>query len=472
MFDLQYLTIAGLVLFIAEFIGIIFALDVVMSSRSSQGTIAWSISLITMPLIAVPLYLLFGRTRFHGYSEAMRDKESEIGKQWTDWYEHMLALTAAPTENLKIIDTVVSRLTKIPFTKNNQVKLLIDGEATYNAIIESIEQAKDYIFVQYFIVRDDKTSQRLRDTLIKKARAGVSVYFLYDEIGCFSTAESYFDVMRKESIHVSGFKTTKGRNNRFQINFRNHRKFIIIDGETSFIGGLNLGDEYLGFRDTHMRISGPATQQIQLSFLKDWYWATGEVAKNSKTIHSASKTNQAVAIVNTGPADDSANCSMLFTTLINMAQHRLWITSPYFVPDDVMLRALQAAAIKGVDVRIILPGKADHKVVEFASFTYYESMINNGVRLFRYKERFMHQKVILIDNTLAGIGTVNIDNRSIYLNFEATALIADTNFTNEVEAMLQTDLNNSEEVQSIHFENKPLWFRLAARLSRLVSPLL
>ena len=221
-----------------------------------------------------------------------------------------------------------------------------------------------------------------------------------------------------------------------------------------------------------MRISGPATQQIQMSFLKDWYWATGEVAKNSKTIQSASKANQAVAIVNTGPADDSANCSILFTTLINMAQHRLWITSPYFVPDDVMLRALQAAAIKGVDVRIILPGKADHKVVEFASFTYYESMINNGVRLFRYKERFMHQKVILIDNTLAGIGTVNIDNRSLYLNFEATALIADTNFSNEVETMLQTDLNNSEEVQSIHFANKPLWFRLAARLSRLASPLL
>lgn len=472
MIDLDYLTIAGLIFFIAEIIGIIFALDVVMSSRSSQGTIAWFISLIAMPLITVPLYLLFGRTRFHGYAEAMRDKENEIGKQWTDWYENMHALAAVPPDNLKTIDTVVSRLTKIPFTKNNQVKLLIDGDATYNAIIESVEQAKDYIFVQYFIVRDDKTSRRLRDALIQKARAGVSVYFLYDEIGCFSTARSYFDVMRKESIHVSGFKTTKGRNNRFQINFRNHRKFIIIDGETSFIGGLNLGDEYLGFRDTHMRISGPATQQIQMSFLKDWYWATGEVAKNSKVIQSASKANQAVAIVNTGPADDTKNCSMLFTTLINMAQHRLWITSPYFVPDDVMLRALQAAAIKGVDVRIILPGKADHKIVEFASFTYYESMINNGVRLFRYKERFMHQKVILVDNALVGIGTVNIDNRSIYLNFEATALIADTNFTNEVQAMLQTDLNNSEEVQLIHFASKPLWFRLAARLSRLASPLL
>ena len=472
MLDLQYLTIASLVLITAEFIGIIFALDVVMSSRSSQGTIAWSISLITMPLITVPLYLLFGRTRFHGYAEAMRDKGNEIGKQWENWYENMYALAAAPTENLKTINTVVSRLTKISFTKNNQVKLLIDGEATYNAIIESIEQAKNYIFVQYFIVRNDKTSRRLRDALINKARAGVTVYFLYDEIGCFSTAESYFDVMRKESIHVSGFRTTKGRNNRFQINFRNHRKFIIIDGETSFIGGLNLGDEYLEFRDTHMRISGPATQQIQLSFLKDWYWATGEVAKNSKLIPSTNKTNQAGAVVNTGPADDSAHCSILFTTLINMAQHRLWITSPYFVPDDVMVRALQAAAIKGVDVRIILPGKADHKVVEFASFTYYESMISNGVRLFRYKERFMHQKVILIDNELAGIGTVNIDNRSIHLNFEATALIADTTFTKEVEAMLLIDLNNSEEVQSIHFAAKPLWFRLAARLSRLASPLL
>jgi len=232
----------------------------------------------------------------------------------------------------------------------------------------------------------------LRDALVEKAQAGLQVYFLYDEIGCFHLPESYLDVMRKESIHVSGFKTTKGRNNRFQVNFRNHRKLLIIDGITSFVGGHNLGDEYLGFRDTHMKITGPASQHIQLSFLVDWYWATESAPQISQNIVVSDSGDNAVAIVGTGPADEIPRCSVLFSSLINMAHKRLWITSPYFVPDEVMVRALQSAAIRGVDVRIILPAKADHKLVEFASFTYYGDMIHCGIRLFRYRERFLHQK--------------------------------------------------------------------------------
>jgi cardiolipin synthase len=472
MFDLEYTTVAGVILFIAELIGIALALNVVMSSRSSQGTIAWFISLIIMPVITIPLYLTIGRTRFNGYAELMRTKEKEIGIQWKDWFAHMIAHEAQSNTQLKTIETVVHHLTRIPFTKDNQVALLIDGKATYDSMVEAINSASKFIYIQFYIVRDDNTGQRIRDALISKARIGIVVYFLYDEIGSLSTPENFFDIMRKESINVSGFKTTKGRNNRFQINFRNHRKFLIIDGKISFIGGLNLGDEYLDYRDTHLKITGPASQHIQLSFLKDWYWATGEVAENSKTIICSCNTNQAVSIVNTGPADDLSNCSILFTTLINMAQQRLWITSPYFVPDDVLLRALQAAAIRGVDVRIILPGKADINVVELASFTYYSCMIDYGVKLYRYNTKFMHQKIILVDNTLAGIGTVNIDNRSMHLNFEATALVADEQFSKEVAAMFATDLKNSTEIHPSHFENKSIIFRVAARISRLASPLL
>ncbi len=472
MIDPEYITVVGVVLVIAEFAGVLLAFDVVMRPRSSQGTIAWFIALISIPLITIPLYLLFGRTRFHGYAEAIRGKESRIGEQWVDWYADIVAMAAPPIKNLVSIEAVVRRLTRIPFTRGNEVELLIDGEATYASMLEAIAKAETYIFVQFYIVRDDGIGRRLRDALIEKARTGVRVCFLYDEIGCLKLPGAYLDVMRNESIKVSGFKTTQGRNNRFQINFRNHRKLIIVDGHVSFIGGLNLGDEYLRFRDTHMKIEGPASQAIQLSFIKDWYWATGKIPENSKTVKPSAKGNQAAAIVNTGPADSTTSCSILFTTLINMAQHRLWITSPYFVPDDVMLRAFQAAAIRGVDVRIILPEKVDKKLVQFASFTYYESMVNCGVRLFRYRERFMHQKVVLVDNELAGIGTVNLDNRAIYLNFEATGLIADTGFAKDVEAMLITDLASSEEVHAVHFDEKPLWFRIFARVSRLASPLL
>jgi cardiolipin synthase len=167
-----------------------------------------------------------------------------------------------------------------------------------------------------------------------------------------------------------------------------------------------------------------------------------------------------------------ANCSVLFSSLISHARTRLWITSPYFVPDDAMVRSLQAAALRGVDVRIILPDKADHRVVELASFTYYEDMLNYGVSLYRYCNRFMHQKVILVDDDVAGVGTVNLDNRSLYLNFEATALVADQDFIKQVEAMLMTDFANSKAVQCEHFDSKRLPFRIACRVARLASPLL
>ena len=278
--------------------------------------------------------------------------------------------------------------------------------------------------------------------------------------------------MREASIEVSGFKTTRGRNNRLQINFRNHRKLLIVDGRTGFIGGHNLGDEYLIYRDTHLRIEGPAAQHIQRSFLKDWFWATAQIPQSNLTAMPPCKAGLDVAIVNTGPADANPHCSLLFTTLVDMSRHRLWLTSPYFVPDDVMVRALQAAAVRGVDVRILLPEKADQRFIDLASFTYYANMTNCGVRLFRYRGRFMHQKVILVDNLVAGVGTVNLDNRSFYLNFEATGLVADDDFVKQVETMLTDDLKASEEVNRSHFDEKPVWFQAAARVARLASPLL
>jgi cardiolipin synthase len=315
-------------------------------------------------------------------------------------------------------------------------------------------------------------ARRLRDALIEKARAGVRVYFLYDEIGCWSLPAAYLNSMRAASIEVSGFKTTRGHRNRFQINFRNHRKLLVVDGRIGFIGGLNLADAYLSYRDTHLKIEGPAAQHIQFSVIKDWYWATRQVPEISKAIQRLDTEDQKVAIVNTGPADTMPNCSALFATLVHTAQRRLWMTSPYFVPDDVMVRALQAAAIRGVDVRILLPEKADHRFVELASYTYYNEMMDCGVRLFRYQDRFMHQKVFLVDDLLAGVGTVNLDNRAIYLNFEATALVADEGLAKRVETMLKADLAQCETVIPEQFDNKPLRFRVAARIARLASPLL
>ncbi len=472
MFDIENLTLAAIVLAVAEIIGVLLAVDAVMRRRSSQGAVAWSVALVAMPVVTVPLYLVLGRTRFRGYAESLREAEAQVGESVADWLAAMSAVAAKPREGLAAIEAVLRHLTGVPFTGGNRVELLVNAEATYGAMLDAVAAAESYVLVQFYIVRDDDTGRTLRDLLIEKARSGVRVHFLYDEIGSIKLPDEYLDPMRAASIEFSGFKTTQGFRNRFQINFRNHRKLLVVDGRTGFIGGHNLGDEYLKYRDTHLKIDGPAAQQIQFTFVKDWYWATRRIIDVNTDIRRAGGGDLAVAIANTGPADALPNCSILFLTLVSMAKKRVWITSPYFVPDDVMVRALQAAALRGVDVRILLPGKADQRLVELASFTYYADMTDSGVRLYRYRDRFMHQKVVLVDDTLATVGTVNLDNRSLYLNFEETALIADAGFAGQVEAMLRDDLDHCEPVDRAHFDDKRLPFRVAARIARLASPLL
>jgi cardiolipin synthase len=472
MLDMQGLSIVGAVLLVAEILGVLLAIHAVMQPRSSQGAIAWFIALIALPVVTIPLYAVFGRTRFLGYTEAMREAAASVGERLHAWSEQMKAMSAKPRPGLEAIETLTKNLTQLPFLGANRVELLVDGGATFDNMISAINSAQSYVLVQFYIVRDDTIGRRLRDAVVAKARNGVQTFFLYDEIGCINLPAAYLDIMRTEGVEVSGFKTTKGRSNRFQINFRNHRKLLVVDGRTGFIGGNNLGEEYLVYRDTHLRIDGPAAQHIQMSFLKDWYWATAQILPVSSKIMPSDTSDQAVAIINTGPADIAANCSILFSSLISQARSRLWITSPYFVPNDAIVVALQSAALRGVDVRIILPDHADQVFVELASCTYYGDMLNNGVRMYRYRDHFMHQKAILVDDSVAGIGTVNLDNRSLNLNFEATALIADHDFIKQVEAMLKRDLEKSLPVQNKHFDSKSLPFRVASQIARLASPLL
>ena len=472
MISLSEFTILAAGYFIIEIIGLLLALDAVMRSRSSQGAIAWLFSLLAMPVIAIPLYLIFGRTRFHGYAEAIREKDSLLEDQKASWLASMKqGEVALPPEHVHV-EGVVKQLSGLGFTGGNEVKLLVNGAATYDAMCEAIEEAASYVFVQFYIVKDGSVGQRFKDLLIRKAGQGVRVLFLYDEIGSLKLPLAYLDDLKAASIQVSGFKTTQGRQNRFQINFRNHRKLLIVDGKIGFVGGHNLADEYLDFRDTHLRIIGPAVQQIQLAFLKDWFWATREIPEFSRTVLQSDVQNYAAAILKTGPADTFFDCSLLFSTIVHNANNRLWITSPYFVPDDIMVRALQAASIRGVDVRIMVPGKADHYFVELASLTYYDDMKKFGVSIYRYQEKFLHQKVFIADDWLAGIGTVNLDNRSLYLNFEATALIADTGFVEEVSQVLETDFEHSVLVEPDYFDKLGLPKKIAARIARLASPLL
>lgn len=464
----------GLVILFYIF-GFLHILHALMHTRTSQGTIAWVVCLLSLPFFAIPLYWLLGRTRFSGYVRARRGNDKVLQGIAEHMYKDLQRYAVdLPEED--VFERGAEELGGLPFTKGNKLKLLIDGEETFQSLFADIEEAKNYICVNFFIVKNDKIGQRFQKALIAKAKQGVKVWFLFDEIGSHKLSSTFLGEMRDAGIKCQSFGSGREWWSRLQMNFRNHRKIVVVDGVSAFVGGLNVGDEYLGrnakfghWRDTHLRIVGPSVQAIQLIFLEDWFWARTEIPElNWRTI--AQEEDQVAAVIPTGPADPVDSWKLLVAEAANTARERLWITSPYFVPDDGVITALQLAAIRGVDVRILLPDKVDHILVWLSAFTYYEQAIPYGVKLYRYTKGFLHQKVMLIDSRMATVGTANLDNRSFRLNFEITAFVPDPDFVQQVTKMLTDDFSNGREVSTKDFTEKPFLFRAACRAARLAAP--
>ncbi|MFT5702530.1 MAG: cardiolipin synthase [Desulforhopalus sp.] len=466
----------GFLILLFHILGLISAFHAVMSTRTSQGAIAWVVSLITFPYLALPAYWILGRSRFNGYVKAHQASghNIEIDKLLL---EKELDPFRVPSEEVNNAARAAEKLANMPYLQGNHVDLLIDGEATFDSIVEGIQQAEEYILFQFFIVHDDQLGRRIKEHLIAKAKENVRIYFLYDEIGSHDLPKTYVKELRDVGIEVCDFHTRKGPGNRFQINFRNHCKVVVIDGKVAWIGGHNVGDEYLGkdpkfghWRDTHIRIEGPVVLEAQASFVEDWYWAAGKVPQLSWKPIASADSNQRVLIVPTGPADELETATLMFLHAINSAISRIWIASPYFVPDESIVNALQLAGLRGVDVRILIPDKPDHLLVYLAAFSYFDEAGSTGVRFFRYLKGFLHEKVMLIDDQVATVGTANFDNRSFRLNFEITAIVADEQFAATVEQMFIDDFENSREIRPGELDEKGFWFKLAVRLARLTAP--
>jgi cardiolipin synthase len=280
-------------------------------------------------------------------------------------------------------------------------------------------------------------------------------------------------------VKVSAFNTTQGRRNRFQLNFRNHRKIVVVDGAEAWIGGHNVGDDYLGlhpktapWRDTHLRVAGPAALHAQIAFAGDWYWATREVVELTWEPRPSPSGDVAALALATGPADRLETAQLFFVHALNAARERIWIATPYFVPDEAVLTALQLATLRGVDVRVILPKRPDSYAVWLASFWFIEELADDDVHFYHYEEGFMHQKVVLVDDYLSAVGTANFDNRSFRLNFEVTAVVVDRPFTREVEEMLEEDLGRSVPFDPTRLQELSFFRRLLIRSARLLSPIL
>jgi cardiolipin synthase len=475
---MQLTALISLFVLFVQLLGVLNAAHAVMNVRSSQSAIAWSIALITFPWVAMPLYWILGRTRFRGYPEAIRRASAEYQTKLPYIRQHLEGYVKPLPTAVKTLAKPTLALAQLPFTSHNQAQLLVNGEATFGALLPAIATAQSYILFQFYIIKEDEIGREVMAALIEKAQQGVRVYLSYDEIGSHQLKRSTRQRLQQSGIQVTAFRSTKGIRNRFQLNFRNHRKIVVVDGRLGFVGGLNIGDEYLGrdrrfgyWRDTHLSLQGPAVQGLQISFLQDWYWATDTIPEVNWQVTPAPHAAESVLILPSGPADDLPTCTLFFNSVFNLARRRLWIASPYFVPDETTLNTLKMAALRGVDVRIMLPAHPDHQTVYLCSFSYYNELRRAGIQLYRFRHGFMHQKVVLVDDTIAGVGTVNLDNRSFHLNFEVMAFALNGPLLTQVEAMLLDDFENSDRVDLGEYDRRSLGFRLVVRAARLMAPL-
>ncbi|MBS3803846.1 MAG: cardiolipin synthase [Oleiphilaceae bacterium] len=452
---------------------------VLLTYRTSQGALAWIIGLLAFPFITLPLFVLFGRNRFSGYVRARRLGEQSLNYHLTDFEQQTSSLTGADNQHLDDDLKVLCRLTKQPFTTGNECHLLKDGRVIFKALFDAMENAREYILMEFYIVRSDRVGQRVKTILKRKLAQGVKVYFLYDDIGSVLLSKGYLRELSRAGAQVASFGDGNVRRRRFQMNFRNHRKLLICDGEVGFVGGINLGDEYLGtefdqgrWRDTHCCLRGPAVLGLQLAWLEDWNWANANMPALNWQPAATSRGNQEVLILPTGPADPFETCTLFFLNCINNARQRIWITSPYFVPDFQVVNALQLAALRGVDVRIIIPEKSDGPLVRLAAYSYLVQASRAGIGIYRYQPAFMHQKIILVDDRYAVVSTANLDNRSMRLNFEIMALSTGAEFVRDVEAMLEDDLSACVRMTALDYQDRSLVFRITCRAVRLAAPLL
>lgn len=463
------------ILAIAHVLGIFSSVSALMATRTSQGAIAWIVALNSFPVITVPAYWIFGRNKFQGYVKARVALDDQHDQQIDYVRKKVEPFRFKPVNERGGI--AAERLAQLPILGSNSVDLLIDGERTFDSIIEGIGQAREYVLVQFYIIHDDGLGRRLKQALLDKVREDVRVFLLYDEIGSHSLPKSYLEEMRTAGIAVHSFQSTRGSSNRFQLNFRNHRKIVVVDGKSGWTGGHNVGDEYLGksskfgdWRDTHVKITGPAVLELQVSFLEDYHWATNTLPDVAWKPIPAPEGDAAVLILPSGPADDLETASLMYQQAIHSAERRIWIASPYFIPDESVLSALHLAALRGIEVRILIPDVADKKLVYYSAYAFVGELLREGIEIYRYLPGFLHEKVFLVDDRLAGIGTANFDNRSFRLNFEITALIIEQGMTTAVEQMFLDDFAQSEKMTFQDVESKPWWFKMLARASYLTAP--
>ncbi len=475
---------------ILGFLSVIISLSVIfigfvifLENRHPSQTITWLVVLGSFPLVGFIFYLLFGRNY---RKEKMFRKKYFLDKQAFLTVEgdddpRSEEKKALMGEHHGQLFTLAQKLGNSPISFDTATKVLTNGEETFPQIIHELKRARHHIHMEYYIVRNDHIGKEIKDILIEKANQGVKVRFMFDAVGSWQLSKTYINDLKRAGVETVPFGPVKLAflNNKF--NFRNHRKIIVIDGNIGFVGGLNIGDEYLGrdkvigfWRDTHLMLRGEAVRTLQLIFLQDWYYMTNHSFLTAEYLSPQldQKSHGGVQLIAGGPDNEWSVIKNIFFAMITAAKKSVWIASPYFIPDEDIFSALKIAALSGIDVRLLVPNRPDKRIVFHASRSYFPELLETGVKIYQYERGFMHSKIVIVDGELASIGTSNMDMRSFHLNFEVNAFLYRTTSTQELVREFINDLKYAKQLELKTFEQRHIGFRLLESTARLLSPLL
>lgn len=441
------------------------AFEAIRRARTPQGAVGWAVFLFAVPWLGVPLYLLFGYARVKTYAEARREAEARI----PDGSAAAMPPDPARAERLALFAAISPH----PVTRGAGVRLITSAPEAYDEMFRAIEEADHYVLVLFYTIRSDEVGERLAEAMLKAAGRGVKVRVLYDAFGSFFLSRRYL-----RRLHDAGIETRVQRGparplGRFGLNFRNHRKIVVVDGDHAFTGGMNVGAEYLGdWRDTMIEVRGPLVDQLQAQAVQDWFWVSGQRLEDELLWESDPDPGDMNGLVlGASPTDPHDSGALYFAALAQSARRRLWIATPYFAPDQSVLAALKLAGLRGIEVRILTPQVPDRWTPWVAAFAFFDEVQAAGCEIWRYEGEFMHQKVALVDDDIVSVGTFNLDVRSSLLNFETTVVVCDERVAGDVERMLEGDFRRSYML-SKSLDEQPLWLRGAAPVARLLAPLL
>lgn len=466
-------------------ITILFTIYIIIRDRGEPvKTLSWIVLIISIPIGGILLFLFFGQNFRKDKifkKKAVFDHhfyEKILQKQYS-FLEEFKKNELVKGSNYFLVKLLINN-SKSLLTKNNEVTVLNNGKNTYESIIAELKTAQHHIHIEYYMIDEGEIADQLAAVLIEKAKNGVEIRLIFDDVGSWSLSKPFIRKLKNNGIEVHAFMPVRFPYFTSKINYRNHRKIIVIDGKVGFIGGINISDKYIYgdekikfWRDTHLKLKGDAVYSLQMAFLTDWSFVSNTEAIIDKTYFPKQevKIELPIQITVSGPDSDWASIMQCFFSAISRAHSYVYIVSPYFMPNQTILNSIKAAALSGIQVRMLLPSIADSKIVYLSTLSYIPELLEVNVEVFLYEKGFNHSKILIVDGEFASVGSSNFDERSFNHNFEINAFIYNKAKVKEIENVVLEDFSNARKIEAKQWNNRTWGVKIKESLARLLSPL-